>query len=114
MTVSDWVIATLTGVLIIITGFYAWETHRIVNEMRASRKLTILPKLALDFHMVGPTYAIVQVKNEGQGAALDVAFDLTFEGKSPDHTERRPWRANVMAPGERLRSCCHATATTTS
>ena len=45
MTTSDWVISILTGVLVLVTGYYAWQTQEMVREMRRARKLQVMPKM---------------------------------------------------------------------
>jgi len=94
--------ALLTVVLILVTAYYAAQNRRMVKEMAATRELSILPKLALEFLRLGPTAMDVLVKNVGPGPALDIDVRLIFEprgGGNADREERR-WRRNLLAPGE--------------
>jgi hypothetical protein len=94
--------AALTAALVVITGYYARQNKRMVDEMAASRELAVLPKLVLDFKMLGPTMGAINLSNVGPGPALDVEVTVRFEplgGQEPARIERR-WVANVMAPGQ--------------
>ncbi len=86
------------------------EDNRLTREeMAASREEThearlqsVRPRLALSLLYRGPTMAFVQVKNVGQGPALEVDIELAFEpaegGTLP--REVRRWRFPLVAPGE--------------
>ena len=39
---SDWPIVTLTGVLVAVTAYYAWQNKRMVDEMARTRSATVL------------------------------------------------------------------------
>jgi hypothetical protein len=92
--------AILTAALVLVTIYYAVQNRRMVMEMKRARDSTILPKLALDFHRLGPTAMTLAIKNVGPGAALDVDVRVVWEpvgaGQAPEHR----WRRNVFAPGE--------------
>jgi hypothetical protein len=93
----------LTAVLVVITGFYAWQNYRMANEMRAARGVAVLPKLSISLGMVGPQYGFVYLTNVGPGAALDVDIGITFVPHDEDadpHVIELVWTTNVMAPGE--------------
>ena len=94
--------AILTAVLVLITAYYAWQNQRMVGEMRRSRELSILPKLAVDLRLQGPTFARVQLLNVGPGPALAVDLRIAFEPSAGGRREReeRPWQANVVVPGD--------------
>ena len=95
-------LAIINGIAIVvlvgITGYYALQTKRMAEEMRAARLLNLLPKLVLDVEMIGPAFGDVVVRNVGPGAAVDVDLTLMFEGSEP---EERRWLAHVIAPGEK-------------
>lgn len=84
-----------------ITGGYAWLSKRMVEEMRATRELQILPKLTLTPHFVGPGFAETRLVNVGAGPAFDVDVHLQFEasGAGLGRADRR-WRAHLVAPGD--------------
>jgi hypothetical protein len=92
----------LTAVLVVITGFYAWQNLRMANEMRAARGVSVLPKLGISLGMVGPQHGFVYVTNVGPGAALDVDIRLVFEplDNEPHHRMETHWTASVIAAGE--------------
>jgi hypothetical protein len=93
--------AILTAVLILVTAYYAIQNHRIVTEMRRTRNAAILPRLALEFHRLGPVVVTVAIKNVGPGAAHAIDVRLIYEARDPGHpsVERR-WRHNVLSSGE--------------
>jgi hypothetical protein len=88
-------------VLVLVTTYYAWQTRQMVGEMRSARLLSLLPKLALDIEMIGPTFGDVVVRNVGPGAAVEADLVLTFEAASPGDKEERRWLAHVITPGEK-------------
>jgi hypothetical protein len=98
-------LAIINGIAVVLlallTGYYAWQTHSMAEEMRRARLLTFLPKLALDLAMATPTYAMVVVRNVGSGPALDADLRLVFAGTDSTEPEERSWLAHVVAPGER-------------
>lgn len=99
---GDWIIGALTAALVVITGYYAWQNRRMVAEMSATRALTVLPKLALKWHGVGPTVAFVEIVNVGPGPALDVDAEVVFVPKAGGGAaeDRRRWQTNLVVPGE--------------
>ena len=95
--------AVLTAALVAVTVFYAWQNRKMVGEMKKARDATILPKLALDFHPLGPTVFDLAIKNVGPGAALDI--DVRTEWVPVDRSVSAPgvqWRRNIMSPGEQV------------
>jgi hypothetical protein len=92
--------ALLTAALVLVTIYYALQNRQMVIEMRRSRDLAILPKLALDFHRLGPTAVTVAIKNVGPGAALDIDISMIWEPLAAGERIDRRWRRNVLAPGE--------------
>jgi hypothetical protein len=94
-------VALMTAALVLVTAFYAVQNYRMVAEMQRSRGLAILPKLAVEFHRLGPTAMTVAIKNVGPGAALAVDVRLMYDPL--DHEQFGPqvrWRRSVLAPGE--------------
>jgi hypothetical protein len=86
----------LTGFLaaaaLVYAGFAGWAAW----EMRETRRLSVRPKLALQVLPHGPTHGHLALKNLGPGAALEVDVTLRFEPLG----ESRPWRTDVLVPGE--------------
>jgi hypothetical protein len=66
--------------LVLVTLAYAIPTWRMVNEMRRTRLLTILPRVALDVKHLGAGLGFITVSNIGKGPAIDVRATLCFEG----------------------------------
>ena len=88
----------LTAVLVLVTGYYAWQNQRM-REMRRSRELSVRPQLALDFERLGGTAAAVVVSNVGQGTALDSDLTITFAPKNGSEPDVRHWQPAVLVPG---------------
>jgi hypothetical protein len=95
----------LTLALVLITAHYAWQTQRMVREMRDSRELSVLPKISIDLSYLGPVNAFPALTNVGSGPALNADLEVVFEPIDPDAHPRdvRRLRWNVIAPGERIR-----------
>lgn len=92
--------ALLTAVLILVTVYYAAQNQRMVGEMRKTRELALLPKLALEFHHLAPAVVMVAVKNVGPGAALGIDVRVIYEPIGDESAEERRWRRNVLVSGE--------------
>jgi hypothetical protein len=86
--------------LVVVTGYYAWQTREMAKEMRRARVLSLLPKLVLDVKMVGPTFGLIVVRNVGAGPALNADLTLTLAEGEDGGREERQWLAHVIAPGE--------------
>jgi hypothetical protein len=73
----------------------------MVTEMRKTRELSILPKLGLRFHRLGPTAMTVAIASVGPGPALAIDVTLIYEpsGSAGELVERR-WRQPLLASGE--------------
>lgn len=95
-------VTVLTAALVLITAYYAVQNQRMVKEMRASRELSVLPKLHLDLRPLERSpAAVVAITNVGQGPAIDVDVALVFEPIEKDApAPERHWRTGVLAPGE--------------
>lgn len=92
----------LTGVLVLITAYYAWQNRRMAVEMAAARKIVVLPKISLSWKYLGPNVAVPAISNVGPGPALDVAVQMTYvpiEGSAEVPIVRR-WTSNLIIPGE--------------
>lgn len=83
-------IANLVGfiALVLITGYYAYQNRKIVQEMRAARQYQTRPMLKLSLVQVTPTVALPRATNVGLGPAIDpritisVANDLGIDSKT--------------------------------
>lgn len=95
--------AVLTAVLIIVTIYYAFATGQMVGEMRRAREVTLLPKLAVELHHIGPMHVDALIKNVGPGAAFGVDVTLIYDASKPERASlERRWRRNVIASGEQF------------
>lgn len=92
--------AILTAALVIVTSYYAWMNRAMVAEMKRARDAAVLPKLALEFHRLGPTAMTLAVKSVGLGAALNVDVSVTWESVDGGSAPAFRWRTNVLVPGE--------------
>lgn len=90
----------LTGVLVVITGYYAWQNQRMVLEMRKARELSVRPHLRLDLERLGGVSAALTVTNVGLGPALDVEVTLAFVPRRSGPEEVRVWRPPVLVRGQ--------------
>lgn len=91
----------LTGVLVVITGYYAWQNRKMAQEMAAARRISVFPKLVLEWTMASPVLGFPTLKNVGPGAALDVDITISFEALGEGGpAESRKWTASVVVPGE--------------
>lgn len=93
--------AILTAALVLVTGYYAITNRRVLMEMKAARDAALLPKLALEFHRLGPNVVDLAIRNVGPGAALNV--DVHVEWLPADQAAsptRVHWRRNLFSPGE--------------
>jgi hypothetical protein len=98
-------VESATLALVLITAHYAWQTQRMVREMRDSRELSVLPRITIDLTYLGPLNAVPTLTNVGSGPALNTDLQIVFEPVDPDAhpPEVRRLRWNVIAPGERIR-----------
>ncbi len=92
----------LVTVLVLVTGFYAWQTRNTVKEMRAAREAQILPKLSLGIETIAAGYPLAVLRNLGLAAAIDVTVKITEKRDTGDDRERT-WSSQSLFPGERIR-----------
>jgi hypothetical protein len=93
----------LTLVLILVTGFYAWQTRRTVVEMKRSREAQMLPKLALELQPKYGAIATLDITDVGPGPAIDLDLELSFEPApgSDAPPQVKKWRAPALVHGQR-------------
>jgi hypothetical protein len=108
MTSTDW----LTGVLVIITGFYAWQTRKTVQAMNEANEVNNRPVVSINLKERKESISFVDfiVTNAGKGVARDISFKV--KGKNilikevGDRKEKiKDFRVikhgiQVLAPGE--------------
>jgi hypothetical protein len=86
----------LTAVLVLVTGWYAWQTQQMVAEMRRARGIQVLPKLVPTLRHIGAGNAELRITNVGPGAVIAADVELRLEPGGPV----RRWRHPVVVPGE--------------
>lgn len=94
---NDAAIIVMTAALVLVTAYYAWQNRQMVQEMRAARAVSVLPKVVVRWTYVGPGIGLPHITNVGVGAALDVDVELAFE---PGGGFKRRWRSAVLTPGD--------------
>lgn len=79
----------LTGALVIITAYYAYQTRVMVGEMREARLAALRPRLVPVVEYDSVRRGTVYVENIGAGPALNVEIVLTFEPNGTSFTLSR-------------------------
>lgn len=100
MSTSDVLTIILTAALVTITAYYAWQNKNMVGEMAATRRMTILPKLAIGLHPVSPMMTLIRVASIGPGPALDVDVAVFFHPKDGSGAIERRLTSSLMVSGE--------------
>lgn len=96
---TGWATIGLTGGLVLITGYYAWQTRRTVDEMKASRAAQIMPHVVptLGWQGKAPSLAFLRVQNVGPGPAINVRVRLRLDDGNEYSIQ---WTAGLLTPGE--------------
>jgi hypothetical protein len=66
------VLEIVTGILAILTGFYAIQTKKTVAVLEKTARMEFLPKIKGHIHMIGPVNIDFRLSNVGKGPASDV------------------------------------------
>jgi hypothetical protein len=93
---ESWAIVGLTLALVVVTGLYQRDTHRMVEEMRLARGAQLMPRVVVTARSLGGGNSFWRIGNIGPGPALNVDVELTPE---PGGVPRR-WTSPVLVPGE--------------
>ncbi len=72
--VIDNSISILTLLLVIITGYYAWQTKKTVKEMELARRYQFIPSLK-----IRPTGDSIKIENIGLGPAKNIRGKIKLE-----------------------------------
>lgn len=84
-TFFQYSINILTALLLIVTGFYAWQTKKTVEEMENARKSQYTPSLKIETtHFIIGGDLSVKITNIGIGTAKNIKGKLKLE---PDGEE---------------------------
>jgi hypothetical protein len=70
-------------VLVLVTAYYAWQTHEMAGEMKQARLLSLAPYVRLDIRMLAPGYGVPVARNVGTGPAIDCDLHLHFRRSRP-------------------------------
>ena len=70
LTLATWVLAVVTTVLAILTGWYAYSTHRIVRRMDREREEKSRPSLTFQLIPWEANMLKLRMQNLGPGPAL--------------------------------------------
>ena len=60
----------LTAALVLVTTYYAWQSHAMVREMRRARGVSIIPKMMLALHQLGVVTASYEYSTQDQERRL--------------------------------------------
>lgn len=93
----------LAGALVLITGYYAIQTHKMVKEMRTARMQPVTPHIIVNIVWSEWPLATVAIQNVGTGVAQDLDIELSYVGAKTGDTATIAWRPRAMSPGERHR-----------
>lgn len=91
------VLVIVTGILVILTGFYAIQTKKTVKVLEKTARMEFLPKIKGHVNMIGPVNIDFRISNVGKGSASDVRVNFTFIGQ---HTVERTWTQPLMKPND--------------
>jgi hypothetical protein len=91
------VLVIVTGILAILTGFYAIQTKKTVAVLEKTARMEFLPKIKGHIHMVGPVNIDFRISNVGKGPAGDIRVNFTVVGQN---TVSRTWTQPLMKPNE--------------
>jgi hypothetical protein len=92
---SERAIVGLTIVLAVATIYYAWQTQRMVREMRAARSAQVAPVLVPTLMKLGGGGLLPRLVNAGVGPALRVRVVLALEPSGPNGA----YQASFVSPG---------------
>lgn len=92
----DRAVAVSSGVLVLVTAWYAFQTKQMAAEMAFARAEQVRPHLTLDVDKLGAGNVMLRVTNAGIGAALDIDVSLTAEPGNLSILYKAP----LLVPGE--------------
>lgn len=79
----------ITGLLVLITGFYTWQTRNTVKEMERARKSGFLPiLLVVNQESISPSRSWgIKVRNVGRGPAHFTLPSVVINGEAVSKVE---------------------------
>jgi hypothetical protein len=91
------VLAIVTVVLVILTGFYAFQTKKTVQVLEKATKMEFLPRIKGHLHMMGPVNVDFRISNVGKGSASVVQVNFLVIGRN---TVKRTWTQPLFTPNQ--------------
>ncbi len=98
MNAGDWIQIAVTIMLAGITGWYAWETRRIVRNMEKDREEMHRPVLAFELISWDASLLKLRIQNVGSGVAVDVRG--TIESTTKSGSASFPWSYPLLCAGQ--------------
>ncbi len=89
------ILAILTGVLVLITAYYAWQTRQTVDELKRARGVAVLPKLAISIRTLSAGIGWIRITNVGPGPALDISATPMPAPNAAMRAERTGFSASI-------------------
>lgn len=98
MNAGDWVQIIVTVILVVITGWYAWETRCIVKNMEKDREEMHRPVLTFQLISWEASLLKLRIQNVGSGVAVDI--DGKIESKTKSGLASFPWSYPLLCAGQ--------------
>lgn len=95
MTEANWALVGVTIALVLLTAWYATETHRTVKRMDREREETSRPVLTLQLIPWQPQLLKLRIQNVGNGPAVGVKG--TIEAILKSGSASIPWSYPLLA-----------------
>ena len=95
---ETWSLVGVTIVLVILTGWYAVENHRMVKRMDRQREEISRPVLTLQLIPWQPKLLKIRIQNVGNGAA--VGINGVIESVRKSELVSTPWSYPLLANGK--------------
>lgn len=96
VVISTIVLAIATVVLVLVTSWYAYSAHKILEEQKVARKATVIPKVMGKLEFLAPTFLLIKIENVGRGPAINAHIEFKVTPKGGEHK----WYNPLITPGE--------------
>lgn len=98
MAEATWALVAATSSLVVIGGWYAFETHRIINRMDLEREILTRPFVGLQVIPWAPKLLKLRIQNLGAGPALDLEVHIV--ALTDAGNDVRDWSCPLLASGK--------------
>ena len=98
MTEASWALVGVTIILVLLTAWYATETHRTVKRMDREREEMSCPILTLQLIPWQPKLLKIRIQNVGNGSAMSVKGVSETVMKSGSVSA--PWSYPLLGSGK--------------